>query len=149
MKSTSSQWVGSCGGVNLPFNRRSTAYSDLHSRRWTITKDENIVELRACRAILSGCPGCEYVHSSSRSPGKITDITRGGFLSGISCLNNTSIVMFFPTRKQRGLEAEQKYFQGFQNLFFMSSMALRENCYGGPVHFSRTQMLKLLLEASG
>lgn len=35
---------------------------------------ENIVELRASRAILSGCPGCGYVHSSSKSPGKVTHI---------------------------------------------------------------------------
>lgn len=145
VNSTSSQWVGSCdrlgSSVILPFSRTSTAFlwptfseTDNNSR-------ENIVELRASRAILSGRPGC--AHSSSKSPGTITHITggRGWFLSGISCLNNTSIVIFAILWAE-GFGGRVKIFQGFQNPFFMSFMAFRENCNGGSVHFSRTQMFK-------
>lgn len=111
---------------------------------------ENIVELRASRAILSGCPGCGYVHSSSKSPGKVTHIIGGSgwFLSGISCLNNTAIVIF-ASLWALSFWSRVKLFQGFQNQFFMSFTAFRENCYGGPVHFSMTQMFKILWKPRG
>lgn len=54
------------------------------------------------------------------------------------------LLLFLLFCEQRGLGAEQKYFKAFKNLFFMSFTAFRENCHGGTVRFSRTQMLKIL-----
>lgn len=96
----SSLWVRNCdrlgGGVNLPFSWTSTAslwptFSEMDNN-----SREDIVELRASWAILTEHPSCGYAHSFSKSLGTIIHITggRGWFLSGISCLNNTSIVIF-------------------------------------------------------
>lgn len=63
-------------------------------------------------------------------------------MSGTSCLNNTSIVVFAALQAER-LEGSAKNIQGFQNLFFMGFKAFRENCDGGSVRF-RTKMLKFL-----
>lgn len=96
------QWVRNCdrlGGsvnLNLLFSRTSTASLWPTFSHPDNNGGENIAELRASGAILSGCPGCGNAHSSSKSPRTIIHITaaRGWFLSGISCFNNTSIVIF-------------------------------------------------------
>lgn len=152
VNSTSSQWVRSSdrlgSSVNLPFSRPSTTFLWPTFSETDNNNRENIVELRASRAILSGRPGC--AHSSSKSPGTITHITggKGWFLSGISHLNNTSTVIFAILWAER-FGGRVKMFQGFQNLFFMSFVAFRENCYGGSTHFSRTQMFKIFWKPQG
>ena len=52
------------------------------------------------------------------------------------------LLLFLLFYEQRGFGGTVKIFQGSQNLFFMSFMAFRENCYGGTVRFSGTQILK-------
>lgn len=117
---------------NVPFNTTSTSSVWPSFSEADNNTGENIAELRANRAIFSGCPGCEHFQSSSKSPGKVTHITWGGgwFLSGISCFNNTAIVIFASVWAET-FGGWVKVFQGFQNQFFMSFIAFRENCCRG------------------
>lgn len=138
VNSTFSQWASGCdrlcSGVNLPFSATSTAWP-------TFTETDNNRKREYCGIkskqgnLISG-----YAYSSPKSPWTITHITggRGGFLSGMCCLNNTSIVIFAILWTKR-FGGRVKIFQSFQNLFFMSPVAFWENCYGGTLHFSGTQ----------